>query len=187
MNPPSGKYHVRTEDIIGQIRDDTKLICIMAANNETGAIQPVVELGENLHLINEKRSNPIKLLVDASQAIGKINVNVLKYKCDYCVIAGHKFYGPRIGALWARDPASIEPFLAGGSQENGMRPGTENTAMIAGLGMAAEIANFNLDRNSEIMRITRDKLKDNLLSLSNEVLWLSGNIYSKINQILNIK
>ena len=159
----------------------------MAANNETGAIQPVVELGENLHLINEKRSNPIKLLVDASQAIGKINVNVLKYKCDYCVIAGHKFYGPRIGALWARDPASIEPFLAGGSQENGMRPGTENTAMIAGLGMAAEIANFNLDRNSEIMRITRDKLKDNLLSLSNEVLWLSGNIYSKINQILNIK
>ena len=84
------------------------------------------------------------------------------------------------------DGFDCEPFLAGGGQENGMRPGTENTAMIAGLGMAAEIANFNLDRNREIMRITRDKLKDNLMSLSDEVLWLSGNIYSNFNQILNV-
>ena len=146
----------------------------MAANNETGAIQPVAELGENLNRINKQRQTPIKLLVDASQALGKIEVDVIKYNCDYCVVAGHKFHGPRIGALWARYPDQLEPFLSGGGQENKMRPGTENTAMIVGLGTAAEIAKTKLDQNRKNMKITRDKLKNYLMSLSDQILWLSG-------------
>lgn len=71
---------------------------------------------------------------DASQCFGKIPISVENIKCDYLILAGHKFYGPRIGALYARDQSKLQPMLFGGGQERGLRPGTENTPMIVGLG-----------------------------------------------------
>ena len=84
---------------------------------------------------------------------------------------GHKFYGPRIGALYHRD-LQISPFLLGGGQEGGKRSGTENTPMIAGLGLAAELVRQNLKSYSESMRLTRDQLWDNLSKIEG-VRWLS--------------
>ena len=88
-------------------------------------------------------------------------------------VAGHKFYGPRIGALWARNPAELAPLFGGGGQENGLRPGTENTAMIVGLGKAAEIAKTELLKNSRNMKATRDLLYKQICSIPG-VKWLSG-------------
>ena len=93
---------------------------------------------------------------DASQCFGKIPISVENIKCDYLVLAGHKFYGPRIGALYARDPSNLQPMLFGGGQERGLRPGTENTPMIVGLGAfvflnSDVIVSFLFTRINQIM------------------------------------
>ena len=110
--------------------------------------------------------------MDASQAFGKISVDVEAIGADYLVIAGHKFYGPRIGALYQRTN-DLVPFLVGGGQESGRRSGTENTPMIVGLGAAAELVARNLGRDADNMRRCRDLLHDQLKS-NLDVTLLSG-------------
>jgi len=97
---------------------------------------------------------------------------VEKIKCDYLVLAGHKFYGPRIGALYVRDPSLLQPMLFGGGQERSLRPGTENTPMIVGLGEAARLVNEHLATYAAQMRHTRNILKEKLSALT-PVTWLS--------------
>jgi len=139
ISPETGKFHVHPDDIINAIRPTTALIAVMMANNETGAIQPVAAIGEKIAKLNAARDVKIKFLVDASQAYGKIAVDVDDIRCDFLVLAGHKFYAPRIGALYARCPDNLSPLILGGGQEKGRRSGTENTPMIVGLGKAAEM------------------------------------------------
>ncbi|CAF0876774.1 unnamed protein product [Brachionus calyciflorus] len=169
---------VEVNDIIGLIRPNTILISIMLANNETGVIQPLKELTLELKKLgiqssNSTRAVPLYVHTDAAQAIGKIKVDVEDLQVDYLTIVGHKFYGPKIGALYARNflaqnidnlkKAPICNLFYGAGQENGLRPGTENTPMIVGLGKAAELVTKNLEQYSSHMKEIRDYLEEKLI------------------------
>ncbi|ELT92143.1 hypothetical protein CAPTEDRAFT_141241 [Capitella teleta] len=133
----------------------------MMANNETGVIQPIEDISRAVKALNH---GPRQILMhtDAAQCIGKIPVRVPDLAVDYLTVVGHKFYGPRIGALYVRKPGSKTPLLPifyGGGQERNFRSGTENTPMIAGLGMAAHLVCENLPRYQNMMKESRDQME----------------------------
>ncbi|NXI45115.1 SCLY lyase, partial [Galbula dea] len=160
---------VEVDDILAAIRPATCLVSIMLANNETGVIMPVADLSQHICAINQQRvaEGLPRILVhtDAAQMIGKGRVDVQELGVDYLTIVGHKFYGPRIGALYVRGPSTttpLHPMLFGGGQERSFRPGTENTPMIAGLGQAAELVSKNWETYEAHMRDVRDYLEARL-------------------------
>ena len=131
-------------NVLDAITRDTCMVTMMLANNETGFIQPVKELFTTIKKNPPKTLCPIILHTDAAQAIGKIPVNVDDLGADMLTVVGHKFYGPRIGCLYHRSGVSVTPMFFGGGQEAGLRPGTENTPMIVGLGVAAQLVSENI-------------------------------------------
>lgn len=157
---------VSAEEIVLAIRPETCFITIMLANNETGIIQPVEIIGTLLKAVNQQRKKDslpeVLFHTDAAQALGKVAVNVDDLKVDYLTIAGHKFYGPRTGALYFRDSKPLYPLLFGAGQERGLRPGTPNTCMIAGVGMAATLVAKNLGMYHQLMEDSRDYLEEKL-------------------------
>lgn len=157
---------VSAEEIVSAIRPETCFITIMLANNETGIIQPVEIIGTLLKAVNQQRKKDslpeVLFHTDAAQALGKVAVNVDDLKVDYLTIAGHKFYGPRTGALYFRDSKPLYPLLFGAGQERGLRPGTPNTCMIAGVGMAATLVAKNLGMYHQLMEDSRDYLEEKL-------------------------
>jgi cysteine desulfurase len=127
-------------DVRQAINKDTILVSIMFANNETGVLFPVVEIGE----IVKEQSNAL-FHVDGVQAIGKIPINLASTKIDLFAVSGHKFHAPKgIGALFIRAGLELSPFFFGGGQESNRRAGTENVASIIGLGAACELI-YSLD------------------------------------------
>ena len=139
---PDASGYVAPESIEAALMPDTKLVCLQAANNETGVIQPIREV---YALCKARR---IHLHVDAVQAFGHIPLDA-RY-CDSMSLSAHKLYGPRgAGALYIRSVASIAPFLLGGGQESGMRAGTENTPAICGFDVAASLAAEDMHLRSE--------------------------------------
>lgn len=180
-SPKTG--HVMVDDVIAAIRPSTCMISIMLANNETGIIQPVKEMFERVKQINTSRKTIPKILLhtDAAQAIGKILVSVQDLGADYLTIVGHKFYGPRIGAIYVKDLGSskevpLYPMFYGGGQERSYRPGTENTAMIAGLGQASKLVTENIDKYNRHMEKVRDYLEDRLKAEFGEEICFNGRI-----------
>jgi len=162
--------HVNPQHVINAVTMTTVLVTIMMANNETGAIQPIQDICTLVKTFNFRVRIPqglplIHVHTDAAQAIGKIDVDVDKLGVDYLTIVGHKFYGPRIGALWVRSGAPIYPMLFGGGQERGQRSGTENTCMIAGLGEASRLVAENLQRYKEHYQKIGWYLKEELIKL----------------------
>ncbi|KAL0280959.1 UNVERIFIED_CONTAM: hypothetical protein PYX00_002100 [Menopon gallinae] len=155
---------IDVQDVISQINENTCLITVMTANNETGAIMPIAEIGEKLSAINAKREsrNKMKILfhTDAAQIIGKEKITAADLKVDYITVVGHKFYGPRIGCVWAQGP--LYRVFHGGGQESGIRPGTENTPMIVGLGRAAELVTQNVIEYKKNMLMCREYLEAKL-------------------------
>uniref|UniRef100_UPI00358EEF18 selenocysteine lyase n=1 Tax=Myxine glutinosa TaxID=7769 RepID=UPI00358EEF18 len=154
-------------DVLAAVRPNTILVSIMLANNETGVIMPIAEIGQRVHDLckGPTKHRPILIHTDAAQALGKVHVDVNDLGVDYLTIVGHKFYGPRIGALFVRDPGSstpLFPMLFGGGQERCFRPGTENTPMIAGLGKAAQLVFTRLDEDETRMQDLKDYLEDQL-------------------------
>ena len=144
---------VDPDDLARAITDSTFLVSIMAANNETGSLQPIVQLA------GIARRRGVLFHTDAVQAVGKIPVNVEEMGVDFLTLAGHKFYGPKgVGALYVRKGIELEPLIHGGEQEGGLRAGTENTVGIAGLGKAAEIAGERLGEMGQRVRGLRDRL-----------------------------
>ncbi len=134
------------------------MISVMAANNETGVIQPLQEVCTLAH----ERGLPVHS--DAVQAAGKIELNVRQLGVDFLSLAAHKFHGPKaVGALYARRGIRFFPFLKGGSQENGRRGGTENTVGIVGMGAAAA-AMQRRTREYSALRILRDLFENTLLA-----------------------
>ncbi|KAG7214585.1 hypothetical protein CRUP_012363, partial [Coryphaenoides rupestris] len=129
---------VEVQDLLAAVKPNTCLVSVMLANNETGVIMPIRELCRKVNGVNQQRGHPrILVHTDAAQALGKICVDVADLGVDYLSIVGHKFYAPRIGALYVRGPGTttpLHPMFYGGGQERSFRPGTENTPMIAGLG-----------------------------------------------------
>jgi cysteine desulfurase len=128
----------------------------MCANNETGVLFPVDEIGEMV------KAKGIPFHVDAVQAAGKLPLKVKDSPVDLVTISGHKFHGPKgVGALYIRRGLVFPPFIIGGHQEKNRRAGTENVAGIVGMGVAAEFAQKNLE--SERIRSLRDQLESGLL------------------------
>jgi len=120
------------EMLKSSVDDDTAIVSIMYANNETGVVFPVEEIGAFL------KQKGVPFHVDAVQAAGKIPIDVDKINCDLLSISGHKFHAPKgIGALYVRRGTRMRPILYGGHQERGRRPGTENVPGIVGMGAAA--------------------------------------------------
>lgn len=136
------------------LSNDVILVSIMTGNNESGVIQPVKEASELAHKAGAF------FHTDATQAIGKIAVDVKDINADYLSLSGHKFYGPKgVGALYVRKGAPVSPFVHGGHQENGMRAGTYNNQAIIGLGKASEIARENLETERKQLWALREKLR----------------------------
>ena len=141
---------VGVQEIENAMRKETILITIMHANNETGVLQPIEEIGA---LAREKG---IPLHVDAAQTVGKIPVDAAALNVDMLTIVSHKFYGPKgTGALYLRKGLQISPILFGAGHEGGMRPGTENVPGIVGLGKACEMTSASVrERADHIQNIT---------------------------------
>lgn len=133
--PPREDGVAAAAAMVAALRPDTRLVCLMLANNEVGTLQPVAELAAAC------RGRGILLLCDAVQAVGKVPVDAVRLGVDFLVLGAHKFGGPLgAAALWLRDGIEIEGLLVGGSQERRRRAGTENVAAIVGLGAAAALA-----------------------------------------------
>ncbi|MEX2498959.1 MAG: cysteine desulfurase family protein [Wenzhouxiangellaceae bacterium] len=144
---------MRVADAETLIDETTALLTVMHSNNETGVIQPVAELARLA------RAAGALVHTDAAQSVGKVPVSVGDLDVDLLTVAGHKLYAPKgIGALYVRKGTSLEPFLRGGGQEGGLRPGTENVASIVGLGAACAVALRDLDRSAARMQQLRDAL-----------------------------
>ncbi len=134
--------------------DDVVLLSLMLANNESGVIQPVKEASRIA------KAHGAYVHTDATQAIGKIPVNVDDLGVDYLTLSGHKFYGPKgVGALYIRKGSPRTPLLHGGHQEGGQRAGTYNNQAIIGLGKAAELARLGLDEERKHLWSLRSALK----------------------------
>ncbi len=137
------------------LRDDTILVSVMLANNEIGVIQPLAEMGRLC------RQRGVLLHTDATQAVGKIPVDVEQLQVDLMSFTAHKIYGPKgIGALWVRRGPSVrfEPLLDGGGQEQGLRSGTLNTPGIVGFARALELCLADMPAESARLRELRDRL-----------------------------
>lgn len=176
-----GSGAVTAEAILQAVKPNTCLVTVMMANNETGVIQPVEDISKAIRSQNKSRSSQklprILIHTDAAQAIGKIRVDVNELGVDYLTIVGHKFYGPRIGALFVRNPqidTPLYPMFYGGGQERNFRPGTENTGMIAGLGQASQLVLDNLDQYHDNMKMVRDYLEIRLKETFEDKIQFNG-------------
>ena len=146
------------EELREALTDDTALVTVMYANNETGVIFPVDRIGEIV------RAKGIPFHVDAVQAVGKIPFRVSDLCVDLLTLSGHKFHGPKgVGALYVRRGISFPPFMIGGHQERNRRAGTENVAGIVGMGKAAELALKHLPEDAGRIRALRDQLEASLV------------------------
>ncbi len=136
------------------LSEDVAMVSVMAGNNEIGTIQPVKEITQLAHAVGAY------MHTDATQAIGKIPVSMRDWDVDYLSLSGHKFYGPKgIGVLAIKGKAPHTPLVHGGHQESGMRAGTYNTASIVGIGVAAQIAERDLQEEQEKLWHLREMLR----------------------------
>ncbi|HKI05395.1 MAG TPA: cysteine desulfurase family protein [Thermoanaerobaculia bacterium] len=154
---PAGDGVVPAADVLSALRPDTRLVCLMLANNELGTLQPVAEVAAAC------RERGIPVLCDAVQAVGKIPVDARELGVDYLVLGAHKFNGPLgAAAVWVRKGTELSPLLVGGSQERRRRAGTENVPAIAGLGEAAAAAKDEMaDRGAHLASL-RDRFEAEL-------------------------
>ena len=157
------------------IDDDTLLVSVMTANNESGAIEPVKEIARLA------KAKGAYVHTDATQAIGKIGVNVDDLEVDYLTLSAHKFYGPKgVGALYIRTSSPKSPYIHGGHQENGMRAGTYNTQAIVGLGKAAEIAKEEQQEERKMLWALREKLRKGIGEKIKDVVFNSVDSYERV-------
>ncbi len=163
--PVDGRALVDADDVRRALRPETKLISIMLANNETGILQPVSDIGKIA------AEADVYFHTDAVQAAGKVPVDVKEIGCDLLTISGHKIHGPQgAGALFVRKGTLLQPLFYGGRHERSRRAGTENLAGIVGLGKAAEIARLGFtDGSVARMAELRDRLEKTILQTVEQV------------------
>ncbi|MNX66867.1 Cysteine desulfurase [compost metagenome] len=163
------------------ITNKTLIVIVMIVNNETGVIQNIAEISAIIHAKNAL------FLCDATQAVGKISIDVKKLGIDLLALSAHKFYGPKgVGALCISAEAKIKlsPLLNGGNQQRKLRSGTLNATGIIGLGKASEIAVLETDKDHNRIILLRDQLENGLLKI--EGSFLNGNTQSRIYNTSNI-
>jgi cysteine desulfurase len=159
---PQASGHIEPTDILRAIRPETRLISVMLANNETGVLQPVEEIGKIA------ADTGVFFHIDAVQGAGKVKFDVRRFGCHLCSISAHKMHGPKgTGAMFVRRGTPIEPLLVGGSHERRQRAGTENVPGIVGLAKAAELAMHSLeDGTIDRLAKLRDRLEAGVLQIS---------------------
>jgi len=155
-----GQGRLDLDELRDALRDDTAVVSIMMANNETGTIFDSAAAGE---IVKERG---IVYHVDAVQAAGKVALDLAALECvDLMSISGHKLHAPKgVGALYVRRGTKIRPLIVGGHQERGRRAGTENVASIAGFGVACELAAGNVEHENTVVRGMRDRLETELVA-----------------------
>ncbi|HEX8145139.1 MAG TPA: cysteine desulfurase NifS [Pyrinomonadaceae bacterium] len=152
-----GEGHLDLEALRASLGPRTALVSVMLANNETGVLFPIAEIGR----IVREHSQAL-FHVDGVQAVGKIPINLRELHVDLFSVSGHKLHAPKgVGALYLRSGLSLPPFIIGGGQERGRRAGTEAVPSIVALGSACELAQKN-DAHAQVRRL-RDKLEDTIL------------------------
>ena len=170
------------EELEASIRPTTILIAVMYANNETGTIQPVKEIGAIA------KNHGVLFFTDATQAVGKIPVNVLEDEIDLMAFSAHKIYGPKgVGALYVRrkNPrVKITPQIDGGGHEKGLRSGTLNVPAIVGFGKAAELALNEMKTESKRLSALRDKFESEVLKLDGTAM--NGSTVKRLPHVSNI-
>jgi cysteine sulfinate desulfinase/cysteine desulfurase-like protein len=170
---------VQPGDLASAITDRTCIVSIMTANNETGSIQPVPELARIC------REKGVLFHTDATQAVGKVPVDVEISGVDLLTMSAHKFHGPKgVGALYIRKGIEMDSLIHGGKQEDGLRAGTENVMGIAGSGRAAELAVQRLPDMNRVRKL-RDKLQQGIKALIPEAK-LNGHPHERIPNTLNM-
>ncbi len=162
------------------LRDDTALVSIMFANNESGVIFPIAEAAALA------KSRGVPFHTDAVQAVGKLPIDLKTLPVDYLALSGHKLHAPKgIGALYVRRGTRFRPFLMGGHQERGRRAGTENAAFIVALGKACELAAAHMNDENTRVRALRDKLEAGLVAAVPECV-VNGDREQRLPNTLNI-
>jgi cysteine desulfurase len=158
--PVDGRGLVDPDDVRRALRPNTRLITIMMANNETGVLQPIEEIGKTA------AEADVYFHTDAVQAAGKVPIEVKRLGCDLLSISGHKLHGPQgVGAIYVGKGTVLQPMFYGGSHERSRRAGTENVPGIIGLGKAAELAREALERGDLAqMSAMRDRIEQAILS-----------------------
>ena len=171
---------VSAQQVADAIRDDTCLVTIMFANNETGTVFPIQKIAE---MVKERG---ILFHTDAVQAAGKLPIDLAKMPVDFLALSGHKLHAPKgIGVLYVRKGTRFIPFLRGGHQERGRRAGTENAPYIVGLGTACELAmNHMTDENTRVPAL-RDKLEKGLLAAIPDAI-VNGDVENRLPNTSNI-
>jgi cysteine desulfurase len=163
-----------------QIDDDTALVTIMYANNETGVVFPIDKIAE---LVTNRG---VVFHTDAVQAVGKIPLNLSKSNIDLLSLSGHKLHAPKgVGAMYVRKGTRLSPFMLGGHQEAGRRAGTENVPGIVGLGKACELAAKNIEGKNEKVKHLRDKLENTILQQCPDSM-LNGDKENRLPNTSNI-
>jgi cysteine desulfurase len=181
--PVDGEGLVACERLQEALTAKTILISIMAGNNEIGTLQPIKEIGR---IAKEKG---ILFHTDATQAVGKIPIDVEEIGADLLSLSAHKMYGPKgVGALYVRakkPPIKLNPIIDGGGHERGMRSGTLNVPGIVGLGMACKIAEKEMREEAERLTILREQLKNGILNQLDEV-YVNGHATKRLPGNMNM-
>ncbi len=152
--PVNGTGVVSVIALEEMLENAATLVSVQWANNETGVIQPVSDIAETCH------RHGVLCHTDAAQSIGKLRVDLSAVPVDFLSLSAHKWHGPSgVGAVYARNPQLLRPFLFGGDQERGLRPGTENILGLAGTGRAARIRAASFSDDCDHMRELRDEFE----------------------------
>ena len=178
--PVDKKGDINLEDVEKAITDNTAVVSIMYANNETGVIFPIEEIGKIV------KSKGAVFHCDAVQAVGKIPLDMSQSTIDLLAISGHKLHAPKgIGALYIRKGTKLTPFIMGGHQERGRRAGTENVPYIIGLGKAAELARTHMDDENTRVKALRDRLEMEIVKLCSDTQ-INGDCENRLPNTTNI-
>ncbi|PYE47422.1 cysteine desulfurase [Paenibacillus barcinonensis] len=157
--PVDSEGRVTAEQVIEAVRSDTVLVSLMHVNNETGTVHPVQEIGQQL----KQKAPRVLFHVDGVQGFGKLPVAPAQWKADLYSLSAHKVRGPKgTGLLYVRDGVELTSLLSGGSQEHGLRAGTENVAMIVGMAKAMRIAAESQPDFARRIRVIRDRMIDTI-------------------------
>ncbi len=178
--PVNHKGQLCLDALCRMVDDQTAVVSVMWANNETGNLYPVLEIAEIAH------QHGALFHTDAVQAVGKLPINLRKSAIDFLSLSGHKLHAPKgIGALYVRKGIKFNQFLIGGHQEYGLRAGTENVPGIVGLGKAAELAAEHMEEEQVRVRALRDRLEQGVLSTCPDAR-VNGNPASRLPNTTNI-
>ncbi len=160
--------------------DDTAVVSIMYANNETGTVFEIEQIS------SMAKSKGIVFHTDAVQAVGKISLNLAQSSIDLLSISGHKLHAPKgVGVLYVRKGTRISPFMLGGHQESGRRGGTENVASIIALGKACELAAASIEEENDRIRKLRDKLEKTICATCPDAM-INGDTEHRLPNTLNV-